>query len=248
MPTGKSYRSHFLAAEPNLELMRSLFGWVRVNCITKAIAATTQLLILLFVCLSACISNHAFPLAMFIIGMKMLPLIHSFVMLQLMMTESLVMSVLLWLSSMPARPAPRLWSIPCGSNLTCQTLLKTSCASKGAAQNSLCSDYAKVQCGKSVLDFLLLYGIKDLQSEPHHQHPNFAERDIRDTKPLTDVIMDHSGMAACLCLLCLLYVVFLLNHLALDALAGGLPKKIGCWASITKTQGDAASYLFDPHG
>jgi hypothetical protein len=30
--------------------------------------------------------------------------------------------------------------------------------------NSLCSDYAKVQCGKSVLDLLLLYGIKDLQS------------------------------------------------------------------------------------
>jgi hypothetical protein len=90
----------FLAAGPNLELMRLLFGWVRVNCIKRTIAATTQLLMLLFVCLSACISNHAFPLAMFIIGMKMLPLIYSSVILQLMMMESLVMPVLIWLATL----------------------------------------------------------------------------------------------------------------------------------------------------
>jgi hypothetical protein len=34
--------------------------------------------------------------------------------------------------------------------------------------------------------------------------------------------MDHSGMAVCLWRPCLLYVVFLLNHLALDTLVGGL--------------------------
>jgi hypothetical protein len=94
------------------------------------------------------------------------------------------------------------------------------------APNSLFSDNAKAQCGKRVLDILRLYGIKDFQSEPHHQHQNFAERKIGDTKRLTDAIMDRTGTQARFWLLCLLYVVFLLNHLSSDALGGLTPIEI----------------------
>jgi hypothetical protein len=88
------------------------------------------------------------------------------------------------------------------------------------APNSLFSDNAKAQGGKRVLDILRLYGIKDFQSEPHHQHQNFSERKIGDTKRLTDAIMDRTGTQARFWLLCLLYVVFFLNHLSYDALGG----------------------------
>jgi hypothetical protein len=91
------------------------------------------------------------------------------------------------------------------------------------APNGLFSDNAKTQIGKRVLDILRLYAIKDFQCEPHQQHQNFAERKIGDTKRLTDSIMDRTGTPAKLWLLCLFYVVFLMNHLASPALDGLTP-------------------------
>jgi hypothetical protein len=60
-------------------------------------------------------------------------------------------------------------------------------------------------------------------NEPHHQHQNLAERKIGDTKRFADAIMHCTGTQASFWLLCLLYVVFLLNHLASDALGGLTP-------------------------
>ena len=80
--------------------------------------------------------------------------------------------------------------------------------------------------GKQVLDLLRLYGIKDFQSEPHHQHQNFAERKIGDTKWLTDAIMDRTGTSAKFWLLCLLYVVYLLNHMASGAIGRLTPVEV----------------------
>jgi hypothetical protein len=94
------------------------------------------------------------------------------------------------------------------------------------APNSLFSDNAKTQCGKRVLDILRLYAIKDFQCEPHHQHQNYAERKIGDTKRLCGSIMDRTGTPSSYWLLCLLYVVFLLNHLASDTLGGLTPLEL----------------------
>ncbi len=94
------------------------------------------------------------------------------------------------------------------------------------APDSLFSDNAKAQCGKRVRDLLRLYGIKDFQCEPHHQHQNFAERKIGDTKRLTDAIMDRTGTKPTYWLLCLLYVVYLMNHLASDVLGGLTPIEV----------------------
>jgi hypothetical protein len=94
---------------------------------------------------------------------------------------------------------------------------------KHGAPNCLFSDNAKVQIGKRVHDILRLYSIKDFQCEPEYQHQNFAERKIGDVKRLSSGIMDRTGTPAAFWLLCLFYVIFLLNHMSSDAIGGITP-------------------------
>ena len=91
------------------------------------------------------------------------------------------------------------------------------------APNCLFSDNAKVQIGARVRDILRLYKIKDFQCEPEYQHQNFAERKIGDVKRLSSSIMDRTGTPAAFWLLCLFYVVFLLNHMSSEALGNLTP-------------------------
>jgi hypothetical protein len=64
---------------------------------------------------------------------------------------------------------------------------------KLGAPNGLFSDNAKVQIGKAVQTILRMYCIDDMQSEPHHQHQNPAERRIQDVKKVSNSIMDRTG-------------------------------------------------------
>jgi hypothetical protein len=82
------------------------------------------------------------------------------------------------------------------------------------APNSLFSDNSKVQIGKKCNEILRMYGISNFQCEPHHQHQNPAERKIQEVKKMTNAIMDRTGTKAKYWLLCLLFCVTLLNHLA----------------------------------
>ena len=82
------------------------------------------------------------------------------------------------------------------------------------APNSLFSDNAKVQIGAKVHDLLRMYRISNFQCEPEHQHQNPAERKIQEVKKLANAIMDRTGTKAKYWLLCLLFCVTLLNHLA----------------------------------
>lgn len=75
----------------------------------------------------------------------------------------------------------------------------------------LFSDNAKAQIGESVSNLQRMYCIQDAQSEPHHQHQNFAERQIQDLKKVTNNIMDRTGTPAKFWLLAALYVIMLLN-------------------------------------
>ena len=109
---------------------------------------------------------------------------------------------------------------------------------KHGAPNGLFSDNAKVQIRKRVLDILRLYQIKDAQCEPEYQHQNFAERKIGDIKRLCDSIMDRTGTPPAFWLLCLFYVVFLMNHMASDALHGKCPIEVA-----TGVKGDISSLL-----
>ena len=87
---------------------------------------------------------------------------------------------------------------------------------KFGAPTGLFSDNAKVQVGNTVKSILRMYATDDLQSEPHHQHQNPAERRIQDVKKVCNQVMDRTGTPPQYWLLCLLYVTFLLNRLSTE--------------------------------
>src|SRR5215210_256288 len=82
------------------------------------------------------------------------------------------------------------------------------------APSRLLSDNAKSETSKVVTNILRMYNIKDMQSEPNHQHQNYAERRIQEVKSTSTIIMDRVNAPNCLWYLCLKYVVQVLNHLA----------------------------------
>lgn len=58
------------------------------------------------------------------------------------------------------------------------------------APSGLMSDSAKVETSKQIKNILRMYAIKDMQSEPYHQHQNYAERRIQEVKNTCTMIMD----------------------------------------------------------
>ena len=94
---------------------------------------------------------------------------------------------------------------------------------KVGAPNLLFSDNAKENLSKKVKEILNWYSIDDHQCEPHHQHQNYAERVIQEILRYVQVCMERTGTPPNCWLLCLLYVVELMNHLARDSLDGKTP-------------------------
>ena len=82
------------------------------------------------------------------------------------------------------------------------------------AMEGLKSDNAKSETSFSMKDIFCMYMIKDCQSEPHYQHQNPIERRIQDLKRMMHGIMDRVGCPSVYWLLCLLYVIGLLNVLS----------------------------------
>ena len=80
--------------------------------------------------------------------------------------------------------------------------------------DKLISDRAQAEISKRVLDILRVYCIDDWQSEPHHQWQNFAEGRWRTAKHCTNRCLDRTGAPACMWLLVLMWVCFVLNHTA----------------------------------
>ncbi len=85
------------------------------------------------------------------------------------------------------------------------------------APTKLISDRAQVEISNKVKDILRALFIQDWQSEPHQQHQNFAERRIQTLKTTTNRVMDRVGAPAYCWLLCLMYVSFLLNLMAVPS-------------------------------
>ena len=89
---------------------------------------------------------------------------------------------------------------------------------KQGAMDKLISDSAQVEVGKRVKDILQALVIDDWQSEPHYQHQNFAEHCYSTIKPMVNKLLDRTGAPAYCWLLALLYVIFVLNHTAVQSL------------------------------
>ena len=67
------------------------------------------------------------------------------------------------------------------------------------------------------------YHISNCHSEPYHQNQNPAEQRYRTIKSRTNTVMNRSGAPANCWHLCLIYVCYLLNHIACSAHDGKIP-------------------------
>ena len=91
------------------------------------------------------------------------------------------------------------------------------------AMDKLLSDSAKTEISNKVMDILRAYHISNWHSEPYHQNQNPAEWRYSTIKSWTNTVMNRSGAPANCWLLCLIYVCYLLNHIACTALDGKIP-------------------------
>ena len=91
------------------------------------------------------------------------------------------------------------------------------------AMDKLLSDSAKTEISNKVMDVLRAYHISNWHSEPYHKNQNPAEWRYRTIKFWTSTVMNRSGAPANCWLLCLIYVCYLLNHIACSALDGKSP-------------------------
>ena len=140
------------------------------------------------------------------------------------------------------------------------------------AMEGLKSDNAKSETSFSMKDIFRMYMIKDRQSEPHYQHQNPIEHRIQDLKRMMHGIMDRVGCSSGYWLLCLLYVIDLLNVLSnskgcipLTVVTGNLTdifpyldfhfwqevfvevpgggEQLACWCGPSHKQGDFLTYF-----
>ena len=87
----------------------------------------------------------------------------------------------------------------------------------------LLSDSAKTEISNKVMDILRACHITNWHSEPYNQNQNPAEWRYRTIKSWTNTVMNRSGAPANCWLLCLIYVCYVLTHIACSALDGKQP-------------------------
>ena len=97
---------------------------------------------------------------------------------------------------------------------------------KRGAMSKLISDRAQSEVSEKSHDVLWMYLTDDYQSEPYHQHQNFAENRIGTVKDYTNCVLDCFGAPASVWLLALIYVCYLLNHVASPALNWQTPLQV----------------------
>ena len=91
------------------------------------------------------------------------------------------------------------------------------------AMDKLLSDSAKTETSNKVMEIVRAYHISNWHSEPYHQNQKPAEWRYRTIKSWTNTVMNRSGAPANCWLLFLIYVCYLLNHIACNALDGKIP-------------------------
>ena len=91
---------------------------------------------------------------------------------------------------------------------------------KRGAPDMFVSDRGTVEIGSRMKDMLRSLFINSWQSEPKHQHQNFTERRYQNVKAKVNLCMDRSGSPANTWFLCLLWVLFVMNHTWNDTIKG----------------------------
>jgi hypothetical protein len=103
----------------------------------------------------------------------------------------------------------------------------------------LISDRAQTVTSNKVRDILRNYMIDDWQGEPYHEHQNPAERRYQTIKKYTNKVLNCTGAPACAWLLALLYICYLLNHMASETLNWQTPLY-----TLTGTTTDISAVLY----
>ena len=88
------------------------------------------------------------------------------------------------------------------------------------------NDNAKMQTGDRWHEVLRKYCIAEQTTEPYHPQQNPAEARIGEVKKYTLKIMDRTGAPNNLWFYCMLYVVYLLNRVAMESLGWRTPMEL----------------------
>ena len=88
------------------------------------------------------------------------------------------------------------------------------------ALDKLLSDSAITEISKKVMDILRVYHISNWHSEPYHENQNPAESRYRTIMSWTNTVMNTSVAPANCWLLFMIYVCYILNHIAYSVLGG----------------------------
>ena len=104
------------------------------------------------------------------------------------------------------------------------------------SMEGLKSDNAKSETSFKMKDLFRMYIIRDKQSKPHYQHQNPIKRRIQDLKRMMHGIMDRVGYPPPFWLLCLLYIIHLLNVVSNSK--GSIPLTV-----VMGTQTDISPYV-----
>ena len=91
------------------------------------------------------------------------------------------------------------------------------------AMVKLLSDSAKTEISKNAMGILRTYHISNWHSEPYHRNQNPSEWRYRTIKSWTNTVMNMFGAPANCWLICMIYVCYILNHIACGALNGSIP-------------------------
>ena len=88
------------------------------------------------------------------------------------------------------------------------------------------NDNAKMQTGTRWHEVLRKYCIAEQTTEPYHPQQNPAEARIGEVKKYTLKIMDRTGAPNNLWFFCMMYVVYLLNRVAMESLGWRTPMEM----------------------
>ena len=94
---------------------------------------------------------------------------------------------------------------------------------KRGAMDKLVSDRAQVEISNKVKDILRHLIIGDWQSEPHYQQQNPSERRYRRIKDNTNRVLNRTGAPGYTWLLCIMYILFIMNRMSVASLGGRTP-------------------------
>ena len=86
--------------------------------------------------------------------------------------------------------------------------------------DKLLGDLVKTEISNEVMDILRAFQMSNWHSELYQWNQNSTDWRYRTIESWTNTIMNRSGATAYCWLLCLIYVCYLLNHIACAALGG----------------------------